>query len=702
MIKGPVQTDVPESADRRAAGAAGASHGPGYCEVWWRVAAMAGVLAAFSGGLWYGQRLEQSRQPWLRERLLSTALDSVRVNFLDSLPEGELMRRAVSGMLRELHDPYAALLETAGVNSYRGTLRGESQGLGLVLRLRGPSVQVRRVLAGSPAARAGIRPGDMVVSVDGRRASEAWHTPRPAAATASAAGALSDTLRIELVRLTSRDTVSVGIVASSWRPAAVTEAVMVADGVGYVTLASCATGSADALEQAVDRLVDRGARSLVLDLRGNMGGLYDEGVKAASLFLSRGDVVASLDRRSSTERQEQTVRRSRWPTMPLVVLVDASTASSAELIAAALRDHGRALLVGDHTYGKGLVQRVVNINPELSLRLTTARWLPPSGEPLVRREEIGGRVTGGLTPDVLIATASRIDPSAVPASLSPLAARTLSETVDAIVSRAMLDGSSLAPLPVLERRLRDSLSSALARLDMTPDRRLSLLGDGTRVAMRRLLEMTRGDEALWSYAASDDPGLRAALDVAAPGHGFAAVLEPAPLDVESGGGAQGDSASLAQLEAWTRARFVASEMRRDTMLAHATALLRPAARIGGSLRRSSSDPVVALHFGPEPFQPSHALGHRVLLADPSGAATSFDATVVARLAFRAPTTPGADPTRRDGWRHGWAYLVQMPPKTAAAHTAGFIGWRIVAAPMVASKPPRVTRERGANGSALER
>ena len=702
MIKGPVQTDVPESADRRTAGAAGASHGPGYREVWWRVAAMAGVLAAFSGGLWYGQRLEQSRQPWLRERLLSTALDSVRVNFLDSLPERELMRRAVSGMLRELHDPYAALLETAGVNSYRGTLRGESQGLGLVLRLRGPSVQVRRVLAGSPAARAGIRAGDMVVSVDGRRASEAWHTPRPAGATASAAGTFSDTLRIDLVRLSSRDTVSVGIIASSWRPAAVTEAIIIADGVGYVTLASCAAGSADALEQAVDRLVDRGARSLVLDLRGNMGGLYDEGVKAASLFLSRGDVVASLDRRSSTERQEQTVRRSRWPTMPLVVLVDASTASSAELIAAALRDHGRALLVGDHTYGKGLVQRVVHINPELSLRLTTARWLPPSGEPLVRREEIGGRITGGLTPDVLVATASRIDPSAVPASLSPVAARTLSEAVDATVSRAMLDGSSLAPLPALERRLRDSLRSALAGLDMTPDRRLTLLGDGTRVAMRRLLEMTRGDEALWSYAASDDPGLRAALDVVAPGHGFGALLEPAPLDVVSGGGAQGDSAqgdnaqgdsaSLAQLEAWMRARFAASEVRRDSMSAPTNALLRPAARIGGALRRSSSGAVVALHFGSEPFRPSHALGHRVLLADPSGAATSFDATVVARLAFRAPSTPGADPTRQHGWRHGWAYLVEMPPKTAAAHTAGFPGWRIVAGPMVASKSLRVTRE----------
>jgi len=667
---------------------------------------MTGVLAAFGTGIWYGQRMEQTRQPWARERLLSTALDSVRVNFLDSLPESELMRRAVSGMLRELHDPYAALLESAGANSYRGTLRGESQGLGLVLRLRGPWVQVRRVLSGSPAARAGVRAGDMVVAVDGRPASEAWHSPRPNAgeASAGAAGAAagaSDTVRIDLVRLASRDTINVSVVSSSWRPSAVNEALLVADGVGYVTLSSCAAGSADALEQAVDQLVDRGAKSLVLDLRGNMGGLYDEGVKAASLFLSRGDLIASLDRRGSTDRQEQTARRSRWPTMPLVVLVDASTASSAELIAAALRDHGRALLVGDHTYGKGLVQRVVNINPELSLRLTTARWLPPSGEPLVRREETGGRVTGGLTPDVRLSNSTRIDPSAVPSSLSPVAARALSEAVDAIVSRAMLDGSSLAPLPLLERRMRDSLSSALAFLDIAPDRRLTLVGDGTRVAMRRLLEMTRGDEVLWSYAASDDPGLRAALDVVAPGHDFAAVLEPAPRDSVSGSGAQGDRLSLAHLETWTQTRFVASELIPDSLPDNATSRLRPSARIGGALR-SSRDTVVALHFGAQPFTPTHAQGHRVHLADPAGSATTLGATVVARIAFRAPTSPSADPNRTHAWRHGWAYLVELPPKTAAAHTAGFAGWRIVAAPVVSSKSPRTARVRVPSKPAVDR
>lgn len=659
--------------------------------MWWRVAVAAGILTSFGAGAWYGQRLEQSRQPWARERLLSTALDSVRVNFLDSLPEGELMRRAVSGMLRELHDPYAALLETAGASSYRGTLRGESQGLGLVLRLRGPSVQVRRVLPGSPAARAGVRAGDLVVAVDGRRASEAWHTPRPDASPAGDLGGQADTVRIDLVRLRSQDTVAVGIVPSSWRPSAVTEALMVADGVGYVSLASCAAGSAEALEQEIDALVERGAKSLVLDLRGNMGGLYEEGIKAASLFLSRGDVVASLDRRGSTDRQEQTVRRSRWPTMPLVVLVDASTASSAELIAAALRDHGRALLVGDHTYGKGLVQRVVNINPELSLRLTTARWLPPSGTPLVRREEIGGRVIGGLTPDVFVASASRIDPSAVPASLSPVAARTLSDAVDAVVSRAMLDGSSLAPLPLLERRLRDSLSGALSALDIAPERRVALLGDGTRVAMRRLLEMTRGDEALWSYAATDDPGLRAALEVAAPGHSILALMQPAPLLTDSLSAAQGDSLSIVRLAAWTQQRYVASETVTSALADGATAQLRPAARIGGALHRSSTDTVVALHFGPVPFQPSHALGQRVQLADPSGAVTAFDAKVLARIAFRAPTSPGAEPERDHAWRHGWAYLVQLPPKTAAAHTAGFAGWRIVAAPALSAKPSRGAR-----------
>ncbi len=659
--------------------------------VWTRVGLMWGIAGTFMAGFWFGGYREQARQPWARERLLSTALDSVRVNFLDSLPEAELMRRAVSGMLRELNDPYSALLERDGVSAYRGTLRGESQGLGLVLRLRGAAVVVRRVTAGSPAATAGLQAGDLVLAVDGRPASQAWNMPRPTGGVVDSGAVATDSIRLQVQRLAAGDTAEVTVVRVPWRMPAVTEALLAADGVGYARLATASSGSADELERAVESLLDRGARSLVLDLRGNMGGLYDEGVRAASLFLSRGQVVASLERRGDSGHEAQTVRRSRWPDLPLVVLVDQFTASSAELIAAALRDHGRALLVGEHTYGKGMVQRVVTINPELSLRLTTARWLPPSGVAIDRREEKNGRVIGGLTPDVLITPASRLDPSAVPASLSPVQARTLSDAVDEVVVRAMRDGWSGAPLPLLERRVRALLDEALPASDAEPARRTALLGDGTRVGVRRLLEMTRGDAALWPYAAYDDPGFRAALDVVAPGLSTAALVDSVRPRVALRDSALGDSMALAQLSWWTERRFVGSRL--DGVARVTAATTRPPARIDGRLRSAGRDTIVALHFASGPFNAALDAGEAVVLADAAGVPSTLEATVVARLPFRAPVAPSPNAFRPADWRHGWAYLVVLSPATAAAHPGGFVGWRVVAAPEKPVRGPKVAARR---------
>jgi carboxyl-terminal processing protease len=660
--------------------------------VWTRVAVMWAVAGAFVAGSWWGSTQEKSRQPWARERLLSTALDSVRVNFLDSLPERELLRRAVSGMLRELNDPYAALLERDGVTAYRGTLRGESQNLGLVLRLGRANVVVRRVVPGSPAALAGLRAGDEVLLVDGRRASDAWSTTRPSAGVADSAGVMSsDTVRLRIARLVGQpDTTTVALVRSAWRTPAVLEALLVAEGVGYTRLATASTGSAQELERAVEALVARGARSLVLDLRGNPGGLFDEGVQMASLFLSRGDLVASLERRGDAGHQPQYVRRTRWPGLPLVVLVDQQTASSAELVAAALRDHGRALLVGEPTYGKGLVQRVVNLTSEMSLRLTTARWLPPSGVAVTRREERGGRVTGGLAPDVYVTPAARIDVSAVPGMLSPAHARALSDAVDAVVARAMLDGWSGAPLPLLERRIRSLLGQSVAALDPEPTRQIALLGDGTRVGVRRLLEMTRGDEALWPYAAYDDPVFRAALDVIVPGLSTAAPVDSLLVrrleaDTVTASVAHGDSAALMRLAEWTASRYRGRQVLDSFPAGEPSS--RPPARLEGRFR---ADTLVAVHFAVGPFQPAHLAGASVQLADPSGVTTPLDGRVLARLPFRAPVVAGAEPSRRGDWRHGWAYLVALRPATAAAHRGGFAGWRIVGTtvPPLAADGPR--------------
>ncbi|MCO4099448.1 MAG: PDZ domain-containing protein [Gemmatimonas sp.] len=486
------------------------------------------VAAAFAGGRWYERVDTERRDEWADAKLLSTAIDSVRANALDSLPSEELIRRAVSGMLRELQDPYAALLRPDGFEKYRGTLKGDGQGLGLTLRREPRGLGVARVAPGSPAEAAGIRAGDRILAENGvamgddaRRASARTNgNDRTRAANADVV--------LTLWRAPMGDTVQLSVKRTKWHLPAVSDQGLLADSVGYVRLSTISARSSYELERAVEGVIQRGARALVLDLRGNTGGLFEEGVRAAGLFLPRGAVVASLVGRGGTNTEPYRTRDSRWSTLPLTVLVDARTASAAEVIAAALRDHGRALLVGTPTYGKGLVQRVVRLSPDLSLRLTTARWLTPRGVSLERRAGKGAAAHGGLLPDVLLDEASRRDPYSVPDGWSAPAGRAVALMADSLAMHALREGWVVRPLPLLEGRLRTLLAQRTPATERDPLRRAEWVTTATRLAMVRMLEVERERDALLRYAVREDAALRAGLDVVAPG-AEVAQLHPEPL-----------------------------------------------------------------------------------------------------------------------------------------------------------------------------
>ena len=483
------------------------------------VAGVALLGGAFALGAGYGAEQIRSRDAWADGRLLSTAIDSVRANALDSLPNDELIRRAVAGMLRELHDPYAALLRTEGLKKYRGSLLGESQGMGVSLRLQGTQLSVRRVSPGSPAAAAGVQRGDRVLEWDGVPVRDAR---KPI--TKDSARTPTNHTELLLWRAPAGDSVRVQVKNTMWHTPAVAESGLLSDSVGYVRFMSVTQHSAEQLEDAVDQLTRRGARSLVLDLRGNGGGLFEEGVKAASLFLPNGAVVSSLAGRGSSPSQVYRAKGSRWPNMPMTVLVDAGTASAAEVIAAALREHQRGLLVGAPTYGKGVVQRVVRLTPDLALRLTTARWLTPNGRALLRREGTGAAATGGLLPDVLLDDATWRDPSGVPAEWSP---RTINQVVaasDSAVLHGLREGWVELPAALLESRVRMQLSSEIPRTFRSEAATARWLNVATRLATVRLLEIRRMDETLLRYTMREDAAMRAGLDVLAPGLNVVRVL----------------------------------------------------------------------------------------------------------------------------------------------------------------------------------
>lgn len=487
--------------------------------------AVALLGATFALGARVGAMRERDRDDWTEGRLLSTAIDSVHSAALDSLPTEELVRRAVSGMLRELHDPYAALLRADGYKRYRGALHGEGDGMGLSLRSQAGVVNVARVADGSPAASAGIRRGDRVLSVNGIPIAEG--IGRHAGDTTSAS---LDSARVLLLRAPAGDTVTVGLQRRQWHETAVSDAAILGDSVGYVRLTSMTTRSAEELERAVGTLQLHGAKSLLLDLRGNGGGLFEEGVRAAGLFLPRGALVASLAGRNGKPLEAHRAPKSRWPTLPLTLLVDGGTASAAEVMAAALREHDRALLVGSPTYGKGLVQRVVRLTPDLSLRLTTARWLTPSGKALERRQGSGATARGGMLPDVLLDDATRADPFALPREWSSNVATAIARAADSLALLALRERWTLSPIALLEARLRLGASGTQFVGVLSELPRTDWVNIATRLATARVLELAQQNDELLRYGVRTDAALRAGLDLLAPGadvsHVLPSVLPP--------------------------------------------------------------------------------------------------------------------------------------------------------------------------------
>ncbi len=484
--------------------------------------ALAGVVvlgATFAAGNWFGTERARSQDEWADGRLLSSAIDSVRANALDSLPSEELVWRAVTGMLRELHDPYAAMLRPDSYKSYRGSLHGAGLGLGVSLRRQASEVTVARVVTGSPAAGSGIRNGDRILSVNGVPIADGWG--RPAGDTASTP---PDTARVVLWRANVNDTITVRVRRSDWHMPAVADAALLGDTIGYVRLTSITSRSSEELEDAVALLHRRGARALMLDLRGNGGGLFDEGVRAAGLFLPQGALIASLAGRGGVRPEEHRSKSTRWPTMPLTVLVDGGTASAAEVIAAALREHDRALLVGTPTYGKGVVQRVVKLTPEISLRLTTARWLTPDGHILERRQGKGADARGGLLPDVWLDDATRGDPFGMPKGIPDGAMTALTHLADSLTAQALRENWTTSPLSTLEAQFRAAATSQPAPKALSRMPRADWVNMVTRLSTVRLLEVEQAIEPLLRYSSRTDAAMRAGLDVLAPGLDVAPVM----------------------------------------------------------------------------------------------------------------------------------------------------------------------------------
>ncbi|HEX8146272.1 MAG TPA: S41 family peptidase [Pyrinomonadaceae bacterium] len=359
-----------------------------------RITAAVIILAATLVGGIYGRRAfsqaagdaAQSGAQRI-ESAYQEALSVISENYVDSVDYEKANEAAVQGMLFTL-DPHSSFFSPA---EYRRLLQDQESrftGIGVSILRHRDGVYVQTPIEGTPAAKAGLRFGDRIAEVDGKDARD-WTTQ---AVSKAVRGPEGEPVTIKIERAGSQAPLYFTIRRGSVPQPSIRNAFMVKPGVGYVGLTGGFTHTtSDELAQALEELSGQGMQQLVLDLRGNPGGLLDQAIKVASHFVPRNRAVVSVRSRDEDNNREYKNVYFDPVELPLVVLVNGNSASASEIVAGAIQDHGRGLVVGETTFGKGLVQRIFNLPYGAGLTLTTAKYYTPYGR-LIQRSYAGGSI----------------------------------------------------------------------------------------------------------------------------------------------------------------------------------------------------------------------------------------------------------------------------------------------------------------------
>jgi len=469
--------------------------------------------------------------------LFDQVMSLVRNQYVDSIPPGLSYEKAARGLVKELNDPYSELLSPKESENFERNTGGRYGGTGMGLDEQAPGViVVGRVFPNTPAEEGGVREGDRVVAVDST------------ATTNIPIDRVSNLLRGEpgsQVAVTyTRPGVSEPIKLHFTRRVvhvpAVSYSAVLGDHIGYIPLQTFNENAADEVAAAIQHLSDEGAKGIVLDMRSNGGGIVDQALKTSSLFLREGQEIASVHSRNQPTEVLHSSGRHLALTLPLVVLVDEGSASATEIVAGALQDHDRALVVGTTSFGKGLVQSVYQLNGGYHLKITTGKWYTPSGRSIHRERQLqangalvevhpdslspekrpafksdGGRVVyggGGIRPDVVVPD------DTLPTSEREFirAAAPQGQAINSVIQNYALElkGSVARDFAVPATwtpELMSRLATAGVKLDAKylPAERTFL----TRDLANRVTRMTFGDAVAKARTTSDDHQLTKAIDL---------------------------------------------------------------------------------------------------------------------------------------------------------------------------------------------
>jgi carboxyl-terminal processing protease len=362
------------------------------------------VASAFSAGMVFSRPLSAGRfNPYQKLGIFTKVLSYIETHYVEDVQEQELMYGAARG-LTDVLDPHSRFMDPEEYGRLKQETEGneEIDGIGIDVERRKQRLVIISPIEGSPAAKAGIEPGDVIKRVDGVDVAPLEFDD----AVSRMQGPPGSEVALTVDRRGRELTFHIKRARYELKPV---EGKLLDDGIGYVKIRLFSATTDGMLQELLTQLNTRakGLKGLVMDMRRNPGGLLDQGIRVADRFISDGLIVKTVGKGGRVMDEAKAHSRDTWLGFPMVVVVDGATASAAEIVAGALQDHGRAVVLGTQTFGKGSVQTVIDLDgcgaKPCGLRITVARYYTPSGK------SIQGQ---GITPDIVVeATAPTPDNS---------------------------------------------------------------------------------------------------------------------------------------------------------------------------------------------------------------------------------------------------------------------------------------------------
>jgi carboxyl-terminal processing protease len=391
-------------------------------------------------------------------RLFSEVLGIIRQNYVEPVSDSDLLKNAIRGMLSGL-DPHSAYLEKEEFQELKEGTSGEFGGLGIEVGMEDGFVKVVSPIDDTPAQKGGIRAGDLVIRLDdtavkGLSLNEAVKLMRGPPGTDITLTIVREGEEKPLQIKLTRAVIKVNSVRSR----------QLDPGYGYLRISQFQMNTGRKLREEVSALKEKNGgtlKGLVLDLRNNPGGVLTAAVSVSDAFISEGLIVYTEGRGPESEQKFSATSGDILDGVPIVVLVNAGSASASEIVAGALQDNGRAIIMGEKTFGKGSVQTILPIREDAALKLTTARYFTPKGRSIQAE---------GIQPDVPL---ERVQLTAVEQPFEPLGERDLARHLDNPNGKRALDGA--APKPDAGKPAADSKEPNLAKADFGVHEALNLL-----------------------------------------------------------------------------------------------------------------------------------------------------------------------------------------------------------------------------------